>query len=308
MNPDYHRPALFTESIDLLAIREGGTYVDATFGGGGHSAGILQKLGREGRLIAFDKDTDAHTNRLEDARLQLIKTDFKFIENVLREAGIEEVDGILADLGISSHQVDVAERGFSFRFVAELDMRMDRENDLTAAQVLAEYTQSELQRIFRDYGEIRQANRIATAITSARRTAPVDTTDTLRSVIATTVKASNLNKILTLIYQALRIEVNGELTALPKLLEGGLRMLKPGGRMAIISYHSLEDRMVKRFFRYGNLAGEDQRDFYGNSLNPLTRITRRAVQPSDLEVEQNPRARSARLRVAERKAPPPETK
>ncbi|MEM6268746.1 MAG: 16S rRNA (cytosine(1402)-N(4))-methyltransferase RsmH [Bacteroidota bacterium] len=308
MNPDYHRPALFTESIDLLAIREGGTYVDATFGGGGHSAGILQKLGREGRLIAFDKDTDAHTNRLEDARLQLIKTDFKFIENVLREAGIEEVDGILADLGISSHQVDVAERGFSFRFVAELDMRMDRENDLTAAQVLAEYTQSELQRIFRDYGEIRQANRIATAITSARRTAPVDTTDTLRSVIATTVKASNLNKILTLLYQALRIEVNGELTALPKLLEGGLRMLKPGGRMAIISYHSLEDRMVKRFFRYGNLAGEDQRDFYGNSLNPLTRITRRAVQPSDLEVEQNPRARSARLRVAERKAPPPETK
>jgi 16S rRNA (cytosine1402-N4)-methyltransferase len=300
MSPDYHKPALFTESIDLLNVRADGIYVDATFGGGGHSAGILAKLGDKGRLIAFDKDSDAHGNRITDARLLLVKTDFRFIENILRGEGIEEVDGILADLGISSHQIDVAERGFSFRWTAGLDMRMDRDASLTAADVLNDYAEAQLLRIFREFGEIRQAGPLAAAIARARHAAPIDTTARLQEVVAGTVKASNLTKILTLVYQALRIEVNGELDSLALLLEGGLQMLKPGGRMAIISYHSLEDRMVKQFFRYGNLKGEDRRDFFGKQLNPLRAITRKAVQPSEAEIKSNPRARSARLRVAER--------
>lgn len=300
MNPEYHKPALFSESIDLLDIKDDGVYVDATFGGGGHSQGILDKLSEKGRLIAFDKDHDAHRNLIEDSRLQLIKTDFKFIESVLRGEGIEGVDGILADLGISSHQIDVAERGFSFRFEADLDMRMDRDAAQTAADILNAYPAADLIRIFRAYGDIRQAGPIASAIVTARRAEPIDTTQKLQRVVAGAVKAANLTKILTLVYQALRIEVNGELDSLPMLLEGALAMLNPGGRLAIISYHSLEDRMVKQFFRYGNIEGEDHRDFYGKQLNPLQAITRKAVQPSEIEIKTNPRARSARLRVAER--------
>ncbi|HHG83288.1 MAG TPA: 16S rRNA (cytosine(1402)-N(4))-methyltransferase RsmH [Bacteroidetes bacterium] len=300
MKTEYHSPALFAESIEKLNLQKDGVYVDATFGGGGHSAGILKELGEKGHLIAFDKDADAQQNRIEDARLQLIKTDFKFIDKVLEEAGIDGVDGILADLGISSHQIDVAERGFSFRFDAVLDMRMDRENEMSAVEVLNEYSESELLRIFRDFGEIRQAARLAATIVKSRSVEAIATTARLRGVVAEMVKATNLNKILTLVYQALRIEVNQELEALEMLLEGGLKMLKPGGRMAIISYHSLEDRMVKHFFRFGNLQGEDRRDFYGRSLSPLKVITRKAVMPSTDEIDMNPRARSARLRVAER--------
>lgn len=300
MRADYHKPALFAESIDLLNIRKDGVYVDATFGGGGHSGGILKALGESGRLIAFDKDSDAQQNKIEDSRLQLVKTDFKFIEKVLQELGIAAVDGILADLGISSHQIDVAERGFSFRFDATLDMRMDRTREVSAIEVLNDYPEAELRKVFRDFGEVRQASKLAAAIVKARKLQAIDTTARLREIVGEVVQATNLNKILTLVYQALRIEVNQELEALEMLLEGGLRMLKPGGRMAIISYHSLEDRMVKRFFRTGNLSGEDRRDFYGRSLSPLKVVARKAVMPTQDEIEDNPRARSARLRGAER--------
>jgi 16S rRNA (cytosine1402-N4)-methyltransferase len=303
MNADYHRPALLNESIDLLAIKENGTYVDATFGGGGHSREILNRLGPQGRLIAFDKDADALHNKLDDSRLLLVKTDFKFIDTVLDGLSQLKVDGILADLGISSHQIDAAARGFSFRFSAHLDMRMDRDAPLDASEVLATYPESDLRHLLRTYGEVDQASKIAAAIVKTRKSSPITTTEQLREVIGSVVVAKNLHKILTLVYQALRIEVNRELEALEDLLEAGPKVLKPGGRLAIISYHSLEDRMVKQYFRTGNLDGEDRRDILGRSFSPWKVITRKAVVPSEQEVQENPRSRSARLRAAEKLDP-----
>jgi 16S rRNA (cytosine1402-N4)-methyltransferase len=303
MNADYHRPALLNESIDLLAIKENGTYVDATFGGGGHSREILNRLGPQGRLIAFDKDADALHNKLDDSRLLLVKTDFKFIDTVLDGLSHLKVDGILADLGISSHQIDAAARGFSFRFSANLDMRMDRDAPLDASEVLATYPESDLRHLLRTYGEVDQASKIAAAIVKTRKSSPITTTEQLREVIGSVVVAKNLHKILTLVYQALRIEVNRELEALEDLLEAGPKVLKPGGRLAIISYHSLEDRMVKQYFRTGNLDGEDRRDILGRSFSPWKVITRKAVVPSEQEVQENPRSRSARLRAAEKLDP-----
>lgn len=296
---DYHQPVLLHESIDLLKISGEGTYVDVTFGGGGHSRQILNQLGEEGRLIAFDRDADAHHNKINDPRLELIRSDFKFIERVLEELGLEAVDGILADLGISSHQIDVPDRGFSFRFDSPLDMRMNQDADLSALEVLNDYPVGDLREVLRSYGEIRNANGIAEAIVQRRKSRAILRTGDLAEAVQSAVAATNLHKILTLVYQAIRIEVNGELDALKALLLAGNKFLKPGGRFSIISYHSLEDRLVKNFFRHGNLENEDRRDVFGRSLSPWKIIARKAIKPTESEIKENPRARSARLRAAE---------
>jgi 16S rRNA (cytosine1402-N4)-methyltransferase len=300
MKAEYHRPVLLQETVDLLLIRPGGVYVDATFGGGGHSAEILKRLGPEGRLIAFDKDPDARHNQIPNPKFSLVATDFRFIEMVLKGMGIGHVDGILADLGVSSHQFDEAIRGFSFRFDANLDMRMNPEEGISAIDLLNGYTEAELKRVLSNYGEVRQAGKIARMIVTERKRQPIETTADLERVVGSVIAATNLNKILTLVYQALRIEVNEELEALKMLLEGAKTMLRQGGRLAVISYHSLEDRLVKQYLRSGNLNGEDERDIFGRSLSGWKLITTRAIQPSAQEQHENPRSRSARLRVAER--------
>lgn len=304
MPVEYHDPVLLQESLELLNVNGAGVYVDVTFGGGGHSRKLLEMLGPKGRLIAFDKDADAHQNKIEDNRLSLVRSDFEFIETKLQELQVGEVDGILGDLGISSHQIDVPDRGFSFRFDAPLDMRMDQDNPLSAIEVLNGYSEGMLQKVFRTYGEIRNAGSIAHGIVEHRKKASLQRTGDLAAAVAEAVAAKNLNKILTLVYQAIRIEVNGELDSLKALLLGAANLLRPGGRLAIISYHSLEDRMVKRFLRYGNLEGEDRRDIFGKPLSPWEIITRKAVKPTEEEVDRNPRARSARLRVAEKSEAP----
>ncbi|MFN8396844.1 MAG: 16S rRNA (cytosine(1402)-N(4))-methyltransferase RsmH [Bacteroidia bacterium] len=300
MKAEYHRPALLQETVDLLDVQSNGTYVDVTFGGGGHSTEILRRLGPQGRLIALDKDPDAQANLLQDPRFQLIATDFRFIETALNSQGITQVDGILGDLGVSSHQFDEGERGFSFRFDARLDMRMDPTGGQDAVDVLNGYSEADLRQMLEDWGEVRQAGKIATAIVESRRHRRIETTGDLERIVGGVISAQNLTKILTLVYQAIRIEVNGEIDALEALLEGGLRLLRPGGRMAIISYHSLEDRLTKQFFKTGNLRGIDQRDFFGRSLCPWRLVTKKAVQPTAEEERSNPRSRSAKLRVAEK--------
>lgn len=300
MKADYHRPALLQETVDLLDVQPDGTYVDVTFGGGGHSAEILRRLGPQGKLIAFDKDPDAQQNLLQDPRFRLIAKDFRFIEIALNTQGITQVDGILGDLGVSSHQFDEGARGFSFRFDARLDMRMDPTADLDAVDVLNGYNEADLREMFYKWSDIRAGAKIAAAIVSSRRNKRIETTADLERVVASVIAAQNLTKILTLVYQAVRIEVNGELEALESLLESGLRLLRPGGRMAIISYHSLEDRLTKQFFKTGNLEGKDQRDFFGRSLCPWKLVTKKAVQPTAQEEKENPRSRSAKLRVAEK--------
>lgn len=300
MKADYHQPALLQETVDLLDVQPDGTYVDVTFGGGGHSAEILRRLGPNGKLFAFDKDPDAQQNLHQDPRFQLIASDFRFIEIALNSQGITQVDGILGDLGVSSHQFDEGSRGFSFRFDARLDMRMDPTADLDAVDVLNRYPEADLRQLLDEWGDIRQAGKIAAAIVEARRNRRIETTGDLERVVGSVIAAQNLTKILTLVYQAIRIEVNSELEALEMLLESGLRLLRPGGRMAIISYHSLEDRLTKQFFKTGNLKGEDQRDFFGRSLCPWKLVTKKAVVPSAEEERENPRSRSAKLRVAEK--------
>ena len=300
MKADYHRPVLLVESVDLLNVLADGVYVDVTFGGGGHSAEILRRLGPNGRLYAFDKDPDAQQNLIQDPRFSLIASDFKFIEKALNDQGITQVDGILGDLGVSSHQFDEGSRGFSFRFDARLDMRMNPEAGDDAVDVLNGYSEAALKRILDEYGDVRNAGKIAAAIVTARKHGRIETTGDMERIIGGVIAAQNLSKILTLVYQAIRIEVNEELEALEMLLESGLRVLRPGGRMAIISYHSLEDRLTKQFFKTGNLQGEDQRDFFGRSLCPWKMVTKKAVEPSAKELKENPRSRSAKLRAAEK--------
>lgn len=300
MKAEYHRPVLLKESIDLLDVKPNGIYVDVTFGGGGHSAEILKRLGDQGRLLSFDKDPDAHQNQIPDPRFTLVRSDFKFIESALKAHGVMAVDGILGDLGVSSHQFDEGSRGFSFRFDAQLDMRMNPEEGQSAIDVLNGYSATDLQLVLDQYGEVRQAGKIAEAIVIARKNSPIETTRDLEQVVGGVIAAQNLTKILTLVYQAIRIEVNQEMEALESLLEGGLKMLKPGGRMSIISYHSLEDRMTKQFFKTGSLKGELEKDFFGRSLNPWRLITRKAVLPTAEEQKINPRSRSAKLRAAEK--------
>ena len=295
----YHAPVLLGESLDLLAVDPNGIYVDVTYGGGGHSGKLLERL-ESGKLIAFDQDPDARQNLIADDRLVFVARNFAFIEIALEELGIGEVDGILADLGVSSHQFDTAERGFSYRFDAPLDMRMNQAEGLTAAEVLNTYEESELIRVLKQYGEVQNARKVVKLISQYRKNAEVQTTGQLEGILRSCIPPKRRAKYLAQVYQALRIEVNKELEALEKLLLASLNVLKPGGRIAVIAYHSLEDRMVKRFFRAGNLAGKLEKDFYGNPLTPWKLITRRAVVADEAEIERNPRARSARLRVAEK--------
>jgi 16S rRNA (cytosine1402-N4)-methyltransferase len=300
MKADYHTPALLTETVDLLNVQPDGLYVDVTFGGGGHSAEILRRLGPKGRLVSLDKDPDAQANAFDDPRFLLIATDFRFIEKALNDQGITQVDGILGDLGVSSHQFDEGSRGFSFRFDARLDMRMNPEQGDDAVDVLNGYSEAQLKYLLDAYGDIRNAGKIAAALVAARKHGRIETTGDMERIVGGVIAAQNLGKILTLIYQAIRIEVNEELEALEMLLESGLRLLRPGGRMAIISYHSLEDRLTKNFFKTGNLQGEAQKDFFGRSLCPWKMVTKKAVEPTAKETKENPRSRSAKLRAAEK--------
>ncbi|MBP1223709.1 16S rRNA (cytosine1402-N4)-methyltransferase [Flavobacterium sp. 1355] len=296
---EYHNPVLLHPTVDGLNIKPDGVYVDVTFGGGGHSKEILKRLGPNGKLFAFDQDEDALANALPDERFTLINENFRFIKRFLRFHGVKSVDGILADLGVSSHQFDVPERGFSTRFDAELDMRMSQKNDLNAYRVVNEYEEQDLRRVFSDYGELKNAPVLARTIVEARKDFPIKTTDELKEVLAKYLPERVKNKILAQIYQAIRIEVNQEMDVLKEFIEQSLEILNPGGRFSVISYHSLEDRLVKRFIKNGMFEGEPERDFYGNFSVPFKTIGKLIV-PDDAEIKINNRARSAKLRIAEK--------
>ncbi len=295
----YHIPVLAEESIDALQIQSGYEVMDATFGGGGHSRLILDQLGN-GRLFAFDQDEDAAGNALEDDRLFFIRHNFRYAKNFLRHFGVEQLDAIFADLGVSSHDFDVAERGFSFRFEGTLDMRMNRNAKVDATAVVNEYAEEKLQEIFRLYGEIKNARRLANEIVKARNAQRIATTTQLKEIVALCAPRATENKYLAQVFQALRIEVNEEMEALKEFLEASLGLLRPGGRLAIITYHSLEDRLCKNFMKTGNFKGEVIKDFYGNIQTPFEVITRKVITPSETELAENPRSRSAKLRVAEK--------
>lgn len=296
---EYHNPVLLHPTVDGLNIKPDGIYVDVTFGGGGHSREILSRLGPNGKLFAFDQDEDALANALLDDRFTLINENFRFIKRFLRFYGVKSVDGILADLGVSSHQFDVAERGFSTRFDAGLDMRMSQKNDLNAYRVVNEYDDANLRRVFLDYGELKNAPALARTIIEAREHQPIKTTDELKEVLAKYLPERVRNKILAQIYQAIRIEVNQEMDVLKEFLQQSLEVLNPGGRLSVISYHSLEDRLVKRFIKNGMFEGEPERDFYGNYSVPFKTIGKLIVPDND-EIKINNRARSAKLRIAEK--------
>lgn len=310
----YHIPALLRASVDALNIRPSGVYVDCTLGGGGHTRAILQAIadagatadGASGRLLSFDQDSDAINRALANPalggnqRLQLVHGNFRYLANFLRYYGAVQVDGILADLGVSFHHFDDAERGFSFRFEGPLDMRMNRDAHRSAATLLDEMSQQELTDIFRLYGELKQAPRIAAAIVKARTEAPVDTIERLLGVSEPYISPRQQKKELAQLFQALRIAVNDEIGALRSLLVQSRRVLRPGGRLAIITYHSLEDRLVKNFLRSGNLEGREEKDFFGRSLSPFRLLTSKPIVPDEAEIEANPRSRSAKLRVAEK--------
>lgn len=297
---EYHNPVLLKETVDGLNIKPDGIYVDVTFGGGGHSKEILRRLGPNGKLFGFDQDEDAQANALQDERFVLIPENFRYIKRFLRFHGVKSVDGILADLGVSSHQFDVPERGFSTRFDAGLDMRMSKKNDLDAYRVVNEYDEAGLKRVFLDYGELKVAPALARTIVEAREKKDINTTDELKIVLQRYLPEQHKNKILAQIYQAIRIEVNQEMDVLKEFLEQSLEILKPGGRLSVISYHSLEDRLVKRFIKNGMFEGEPERDFFGNFSVPFQSIEKLIV-PTDEEIKINNRARSAKLRVAEKK-------
>ena len=297
---EYHNPVLLQASVDGLNIKPDGIYVDVTFGGGGHSKEILKRLGPNGKLFAFDQDEDALANTLQDERFTLINENFRFIKRFLRFYGVKSVDGILADLGVSSHQFDVPERGFSTRFDAGLDMRMSQKNDLNAYRVVNEYDETNLKRVFLDYGELKNAPVLTRTIIEAREQHPIKTTDDLKEVLARYLPERVKNKILAQIYQAIRIEVNQEMDVLKEFLEQSLEILNPEGRLSVISYHSLEDRLVKRFVKNGMFEGEPMRDFFGNFSVPFKTIEKLIV-PDAAEIKENSRSRSAKLRIAEKK-------
>ncbi|CAM2755981.1 16S rRNA (cytosine1402-N4)-methyltransferase [Flavobacterium psychrophilum DSM 3660] len=300
MNMEYHNPVLLKETVDGLNIKPDGVYVDVTFGGGGHSKEILSRLGPEGKLFGFDQDEDAWENALPDERFTLIQENFRYIKRFLRFNGIKKVDGILADLGVSSHQFDVPERGFSTRFDAELDMRMSKKNDLTAFNIVNEYDETNLRRIFAEYGELGNALAIARAIIEAREKEKIVNTEDLKQVLARFLPNNKAHKILAQIYQSIRIEVNQEMDVLKEFLEQSLEVLDQGGRLSVISYHSLEDRLVKRFMKNGLFEGEPEKDFFGRFEVPFKLIGKMII-PSNQEIKINNRARSAKLRIAEKK-------
>lgn len=297
---EYHNPVLLKETVDGLNIKPDGIYVDVTFGGGGHSKEILSRLGPNGKLFGFDQDEDAVANDLQDDRFTLINENFRYIKRFLRFYGVKQVDGILADLGVSSHQFDVPERGFSTRFDAGLDMRMSKKNDLDAYKVINEYDDANLKRVFYDYGELKNAPALSRTIIEAREKRAINTTDDLKIVLGKYLPEKVKNKVLAQIYQAVRIEVNQEMDVLKEFLEQSLEVLKPQGRLSVISYHSLEDRLVKRFMKNGMFEGEPERDFFGNFSVPF-HLVGKLIVPSEAEIKINNRARSAKLRIAEKK-------
>ncbi|WP_298794449.1 16S rRNA (cytosine(1402)-N(4))-methyltransferase RsmH [uncultured Allomuricauda sp.] len=298
MTSEYHNPVLLQESVNGLDIKENGVYVDVTFGGGGHSREILRRLGSEGKLIAFDQDEDALANAIDDERFQLINQNFQFLKQYLKFYGIQKVDGILADFGVSSHQFDKADRGFSIRFNADLDMRMNKSNELSAYEVVNKYPEKELASVLFQYGELRNANAMAKTIVASRQDGPIKTTDDLKKTLSRFLPKMKENKILAQIYQAIRIEVNQEIAVLKEFLLQVPEVLKVGGRLSLISYHSLEDRLVKRYIRAGRFEGEAEKDFYGNIDVPLRKVGGLII-PSAGEIAKNNRARSAKLRIAE---------
>lgn len=297
---EYHNPVLLHESVDyLIAGNPDGVYADATFGGGGHSGEIVRRLSSKGRLIAFDKDSDAVEGAFSDPRLTLIRNNFRFIHNfTLAEGYTEGIDGVLADLGVSSHQFDTPERGFSFRFDAPLDMRMNTKAGFSAADIVNSYTEGDLERLLRVYGEVDGSRKAASLIVRARSGRSIASTGQLREVLSPILPAQMEHKVLAKVFQALRIEVNHEMRDLEKFLQGATAALRPGGRLVVITYHSLEDRMVKNFIKTGNIAGEVTRDIYGKSDTPLKAVNKKPIEPSEAEIAANTRARSAKLRVA----------
>ncbi len=297
---EYHNPVLLKESVDGLNIKPDGIYVDVTFGGGGHSREILSRLGPNGKLFAFDQDEDALANAINDDRFVLINENFRFIKRFLRFYNVKNVDGILGDLGVSSHQFDVAERGFSTRFDAELDMRMSQKNDLNAYKVVNEYDEVNLRRVFLDYGELKNAPAIARVIIEAREESPIKNTEQLKTVLGRFLPAHKSHKILAQMYQAIRIEVNQEMDVLKEFLEQSLEILNIDGRLSVISYHSLEDRLVKRFMKNGLFEGDPEKDFFGNFTVPFKTVGKLII-PDFQEIKMNNRARSAKLRIAEKK-------
>ncbi len=324
MNEPYHIPALLHETIEGLQIREDGIYADVTFGGGGHSRAILAKLGEKGRLLSFDQDMDAYQNRIEDEKWQFVHSNFRYLKHFVRyykdcvtpafipshkddgrekaadEDDIAVMDGILADLGVSFHHFDAAERGFSFRFEGPLDMRMNRTATKTAADIINGYSEEDIANIFYLYGELRNSRQIAKVIVRQREKSPIGTTEQLAELLSPLCGRDREKKDLARVFQALRMEVNDEISALSEMLCAAKEVLKPGGRMAVLTYHSLEDRLVKNFFRSGNLQGVIEKDFYGNTVSPFRLVNNKVITASTEEVERNPRARSAKLRIAEK--------
>jgi 16S rRNA (cytosine1402-N4)-methyltransferase len=301
MEREYHVPVLLTESVDGLEIKANGDYVDVTFGGGGHSREIFSRL-NTGRLFAFDQDEDAAANIIHDERFFFIRHNFKYIRNFLKYYNVEQVDGILADLGVSSHDFDVAERGFSFRFDGDLDMRMNRDSSQNAADIVNTFTEDQLRTMFREYGEIDNAGRLAKQLVFVRDSNPIITIEQFKEAIAPCTPRLQESKYLAKVFQALRIETNKEMDVLHEFLEQSIQLLKPGGRLVVITYHSLEDRMVKNFIKSGDFSGKQEKDFFGNVESPLVAINRKVIVPNEEELERNPRARSAKLRIAEKNA------
>ena len=296
----YHTPALLPETIEGLNIKPDGIYVDVTFGGGGHSREILAQLGPKGRLLGFDQDLDAVKNSIDDKRFTFVRSNFRYLKNFLKYHNIEKVDGILADLGVSSHHFDEAERGFSFRFDGSLDMRMNTESKLTAAVILNTYTEEQLADVFYLYGELHNSRKIARTIVQNRAEKPIERIFQFIEILKPYFGREKEKKDMARVFQALRIEVNKEMEVLEELLIQSLDVLNKGGRLAILTYHSLEDRLVKNYFRSGNFEGKLEKDFYGNIIAPLKPVNNKVIIASDEEVGRNPRARSAKLRVAER--------
>ena len=296
---DYHRPVLLEQAVGGLDVKKNGIYVDVTFGGGGHSRGILKNLGPDGKLIAFDQDKDALLNTIEDSRFLLINENFKYMKRFLKFHGISSVDGILADFGVSSHQFDAPERGFSIRFDAPLDMRMNQCSKRSAQTIVNQYDEISLRRLFKEYGELRNAAQLARSIVEFRSEKPIETTFQLKKLLSRYLPKAKHNKAMAQIFQAIRIEVNNELEALKSFLIDAMIILNPCGRLSVISYHSLEDRLVKRFIRNGMFEGEPQRDVFGNYEVPFKKIGKLII-PSKNEIEKNRRARSAKLRIAQK--------